>query len=60
MWGSVIRNSTVVKGTLCLHIAGELAVIYNDSQFAALFPRRGNPLSRIHPRKIDFRPIGFR
>ncbi len=31
------------KGTLCLHIADALGAIYKDDQFAALFPRRGQP-----------------
>jgi len=31
------------KGTLCLRIADALGPVYQDSQFAALFPLRGQP-----------------
>src|SRR5664279_3652294 len=40
---SLVARAAFPKGTLCLHVADELGPIYNDSQFAALFPRRGKP-----------------
>jgi transposase len=40
---SHVARAAFPKGTLCLHIADELGPIYNDGQFAALFPRRGKP-----------------
>ncbi len=40
---SNVARAAFPKGTLCLHIADELGPIYNDGQFAALFPRRGKP-----------------
>jgi transposase len=40
---SQVARAAFPKGTLCLDIADELGPIYNDSQFAALFPRRGKP-----------------
>jgi transposase len=36
-----VARAAFPKGTLCLNIADELGSIYTDSQFAALFPRRG-------------------
>jgi len=36
-----IARAAFPKGSLCLHIADELGSIYTDSQFTALFPRRG-------------------
>jgi len=38
---SRIARAAFPKGTLCLHIADALGTIYQDTQFAALFPRRG-------------------
>jgi transposase len=40
---SRIARAAFPKGTLCLHIADALGAIYKDQQFAALFPRRGQP-----------------
>ena len=40
---SRVARAAFPKGTLCLHIADALGQIYNDGQFAALFPRRGQP-----------------
>jgi transposase len=40
---SRVARAAFPKGTLCLYIADELGPIYNDGQFAALFPRRGQP-----------------
>lgn len=38
-----VAHAAFPNGTLCLHIAEALGPIYHDSQFAALFPRRGQP-----------------
>src|ERR1700680_779102 len=38
-----IARAACPKGTICLHIADALGAIYKDGQFAALFPRRGQP-----------------
>ena len=38
-----VARAAFPKGTLCLHIADALGPIYEDSQFAELFPRRGQP-----------------
>ncbi len=38
-----VARAAFPKGTLCLHIADALGTIYQDTQFAALFPRRGQP-----------------
>ena len=38
-----IARAAFPKGTLCLRIADALGSVYQDSQFAALFPRRGRP-----------------
>ena len=38
-----IARAAFPKGTLCLRIADALSPVYQDSQFAALFPRRGRP-----------------
>ena len=38
-----VARAAFPKGTLCLHIADALGIIYQDTQFAALFPRRGQP-----------------
>ena len=40
---SRVARAAFPKGTLCLHIADALGTIYQDTQFAALFPRRGQP-----------------
>ena len=40
---SRIARAAFPKGTLCLHIAEALGAIYKDEQFAALFPRCGQP-----------------
>jgi transposase len=40
---SRVARAAFPKGTLCLHIAEALGPIYHDSQFVALFPRRGQP-----------------
>jgi transposase len=38
-----IARAAFPKGALCLHIADGLGPVYQDSQSAALFPRRGRP-----------------
>ena len=38
-----VAQAAFPNGTLCLHIAEALGPLYHDSQFAALFPRRGQP-----------------
>jgi transposase len=38
-----VARGAFPKGTLCLRIADTLGTIYQDTQFAALFPRRGQP-----------------
>ena len=38
-----IAHAAFPKGTLCLRIADALGPVYQDSQFASLFPRRGRP-----------------
>jgi len=38
-----IARAAFPKGTLCLRIADALGPVYQDGQFAALFPRRGQP-----------------
>ena len=38
-----VARAAFPKGTLCLRIADTLGIIYQDTQFAALFPRRGQP-----------------
>lgn len=38
-----IARAAFPKGTLCLRIADALGPVYQDNQFAALFPRRGRP-----------------
>src|SRR5215218_3211985 len=38
-----IARAAFPKGALCLCIADGLGPVYQDSQFAALFPRRGKP-----------------
>ena len=38
-----IARAAFPKGTLCLRIADALGPVYQDSQFAALFPRPGRP-----------------
>ena len=38
-----VARAAFPKGTLCLRIADALGIIYQDTQFAALFPRRGQP-----------------
>jgi transposase len=38
-----IAHAAFPKGTLCLRIADALGPVYQDNQFAALFPRRGRP-----------------
>src|SRR5919198_3960480 len=38
-----VARAASPKGTLCLRIADALGAIYQDSQFAALFPTRGQP-----------------
>jgi transposase len=38
-----VARAAFPKGTLCLRIADALGPVYQDSQFAALFPRRGRP-----------------
>ena len=38
---SRVARAAFPKGSLCLRIADALGTIYYDSQFAALFPRRG-------------------
>src|SRR5215213_5030825 len=38
-----VARAAFPKGTLCLRIADALGPIYQDGQFAALFPRRGQP-----------------
>jgi len=38
-----VAHAAFPKGTLCLRIADVLGPVYQDSQFMALFPRRGQP-----------------
>ncbi len=38
-----VARAAFPKGTLCLRIADALGPVYQDSQFMALFPRRGQP-----------------
>lgn len=38
-----VARAAFPKGTLCLRIADALGPVYQDRQFAALFPRRGQP-----------------
>jgi len=38
-----VAQAAFPKGTLCLRIADALGPVYQDRQFAALFPRRGQP-----------------
>jgi transposase len=38
-----VARAAFSKGTLCLQIADALGPVYQDGQFAALFPRRGKP-----------------
>src|SRR3954453_7161119 len=38
-----VARAAFPKGTLCLDIAGALGPIYQDSQFAGLFPPLGQP-----------------
>ena len=38
-----VAQAAFPKGTLCLQIGDQLGTIYQDSQFAALFPARGQP-----------------
>jgi transposase len=38
-----VARAAFPKGTLCLRLADALGPVYRDSQFAALFPRRGQP-----------------
>jgi transposase len=38
-----VARAAFPKGTLCLSIANALGPVYQDRQFAALFPRRGQP-----------------
>jgi transposase len=38
-----VAHAAFPKGTLCIRIAGELGSIYDDDQFASLFPTRGQP-----------------
>jgi len=40
---SRVARAAFPNGTLCLHNADALGTIYHDTQFAALFPRRGQP-----------------
>jgi transposase len=38
-----VARAAFPKGTLCLHITDALGVIFCDEQFAALYPKRGQP-----------------
>jgi transposase len=38
-----VARAAFPKGNLCLQIADELGTIYQDRQFATLFPQRGQP-----------------
>jgi transposase len=38
-----VARAAFPRGTLCLRIADALGPVYQDGQFAALFPRRGQP-----------------
>jgi len=38
-----VAGAAFPKGTLCLRVADALGPVYQDGQFAALFPRRGQP-----------------
>ena len=61
-----IARAAFRKGTLCMRIADALGTVYQDSQFAGLFPRRGQPaeaparlalatvrLCQVNPRSPD-------
>ena len=36
-----IARAALPKGTLCMRLADRLGTLYQDQQFAALFPQRG-------------------
>lgn len=38
-----VAQAAFPKGTLCLQIGDHLGAIYQDRQFAGLFPARGQP-----------------
>lgn len=38
-----VARAAFPKGTLCLRLADTLGAIYQDAQFASLFPTRGQP-----------------
>ena len=38
-----VARAAFPKGTLCLRLADPLGAIYQDAQFASLFPTRGQP-----------------
>ncbi len=40
-----IAQAAFRKGTLCMRVADALGPVYQDCQFASLFPRRGQPAS---------------
>ncbi|MBV8923951.1 MAG: hypothetical protein JOZ74_01140 [Bradyrhizobium sp.] len=42
-----VARAAFPKGTLCLRIADALGPVYQDSQFAALFPRRRKPAEAL-------------
>jgi transposase len=38
-----VARAAFPKGTLCLHITDALGAIFWEEQFAALYPKRGQP-----------------
>ncbi len=40
-----VAQAAFRKGTLCMRVADALGPVYQDCQFASLFPRRGQPAS---------------
>src|SRR5919202_4829884 len=50
-----VARAAFPKGTLCLRIADALGPIYQDTRFAALFPRRGQPAAA--PGRIDWKGL---
>jgi len=50
-----IARAAFPKGTLCLRIADTLGAVYQDGQFATLFPRRGQPAAA--PGRLAFATV---
>ena len=57
-----VARAAFPKGTLCLDIADALGPIYQDSQFAGLFPQLGQPvrISAKAPRRFGSNRPPFR